>query len=150
MMATASASDPAHLTAVVIQFRKNRLNHRLLFSAPAFTIRRGWRRELAVFEPEKIFGYERWRANKFGTQDWRLFVCRTCASGPVTKIPGVLPGAAVLLEARGKSQVKRALAAMDDLKLEFGALEKVTLERWRALHNAIQTRRSDRQDRRTA
>lgn len=46
------------LTLAIITYRKNRLNHRLLFGAPVTIIRRGWRREFAAFKPGQIFGYE--------------------------------------------------------------------------------------------
>lgn len=128
------------LTVVILQYRKNKLNHRLLFGSAHVIVRRGWRRRLAAFTPDKTFGYERWQAGEHGTRDWRLFVCRTSSHGSLTSIPGVLPGAVLLLEARGKTKVKRAFAALDALRRDGENLEDLAPHRWRALHNALQTR----------
>lgn len=128
-----------NLTAVIIVYRKNRLNHRLIFGEPDFTVRRGWRRKLAVFHPGQIFAYERWRANEYGTQDWRIFICRAQESGSVTKVPGILPGAETLLEAHGKTRAKRALAAIDSVSKSCSALHAVPSHTWRDVHNTIQS-----------
>jgi Protein of unknown function (DUF2840) len=126
-------------TVVIIAYRKKRLNHRLIFGAPVFTIRRGWRRELAAFEPGQVFAYERWRGDKYGTQDWRLFICAAVDGGSVTNVPGVKPGADVLLQARGRARVKRALAAIDLLKSVHPAIEKLPVAQWREVHNTLET-----------
>ena len=135
--------EEGRLTAVILQYRKNRLNHRLVFGTARFIVRRGWRRRLAAFAPDATFGYERWQAGEHGTRDWRLFVCRTSSQGSLTKIPGVLPGAVLLFEARGKTKVKRAF---DAIRREGESLEDLAPHRWRALHNALQTRQSTSSD----
>lgn len=136
-MITAMGDD--QFTVVIIAYRKKRLNHRLIFGAPVFTIRRGWRRELAAFDPGQVFAYERWHGDKYGTQDWRLFVCAAVDGGSVTNVPGVKPGADVLLQARGRTRVKRALAAIDVLKAAHPAIEKLPVAQWRQLHNTLET-----------
>ncbi len=128
-----------NLTAVIIAYRKKRLNHRLIFGEPTFMVRRGWRRQLAVFQPNQIFAYERWRADEYGTQDWRIFVCRARDNGSVTKVPGVLPGAETLLEATGKTKAKRALAAIDGVSKICSVLTSVPPHTWRDVHNSLQT-----------
>lgn len=133
------AMSDERLTAVIIAYRKNRLNHRLIFGAPIYTIRRGWRRELAAFEPGQVFAYERWRGDKYGTQDWRLFICAAVDGGSVTNVPGVSPGADVLLHARGRTRVKRALAVIDLLKSAHPAFEKLPVAQWRKVHNTLET-----------
>lgn len=132
-------TDPP-LTAVIIAYRKNQMNHRLIFGDPTLKIRRGWRRELAAFPEDCIFAYERWTANQYGTQDWRLFICRTKNDGDISKIPGIVPGAEILMNASGKTQVNRALKAIDMLRSECSALTTIPPHHWRAIHNAIQTR----------
>ena len=127
------------LTTVIIAYRKNRFNHRLIFGEPALKIRRGWRREFAAFTPGRIFGYERWRANKYGTQDWRLFVCEAVNGGAITRLPGIHPGARLLASASGKSRVTRLFTAFDDLKNAYGALDLTPPERWRVVANEIET-----------
>jgi len=128
-----------NLTAVLICYRKNRLNHRLIFGAPAFEIRRGWHRAVAVFRTGQIFAYERWNANQYGTQDWKLFVCCAVQAGQITPVSGIHPGANVLLQARGTTQVKRALAATESLKKTHKNLVNITPAYWRHLHNSLAT-----------
>ncbi len=129
------------LTVAIISYRKNRINNRLIFGEPVLKIRRDWRREFAAFSPGQVFAYERWRGDKYGTQDWRLFVCAATHGGPVTAVPGVSPGAQILLCAKGKARVKRALNLFDDLKITHGVLEDIPPQRWLRLHNAIETGR---------
>lgn len=127
------------LTAVIVSYRKNRKNHRIVFGEPQMEIRRGWRRKIAAFAPGAVFAYERWRGDRYGTQEWRLFICEAQAGGAIAKIPGVLPGADVLVAAKGKTRVKRAFAAMDVIGRAFGPLETIPAWRWRRLHNDIET-----------
>lgn len=127
----------AKLTAVLVTYRKNRLNHRLIFGTPAFEVRRGWHRKFAVFSPGNIFAYERWRGDKYGTQDWSLVVCETLGTGAFTQIPGVMPGAQLFLHARGKTKIRRALQCFDVLKQGRPRLETVPVSVWRDLHHKL-------------
>jgi len=128
------------LTVAIISYRKNRHNHRLLFGAPEMRVRRGWRREIAGFLPGSLFAYERWRGDKYGTQDWRIFICKASVQGRVTAIPGIEPGAILLASAVGKTRVKRLLSAMDELKKTTETdLQNVSEARWRLVGNAIET-----------
>ena len=129
----------ARLTAVIVSSRKNRKNHRIVFGEPQMEVRRGWRRKIAAFAPGAVFSYERWRGDQYGTQDWLLFICEAAAAGAIVKIPGVLPGADILLAAKGKTRVKRVFAAMDQMCGAFGPLEQIPPWRWRRLHNEIET-----------
>ncbi len=137
---TRQAGDPA--TAVIIAYRKNRLNNRLIFGTPEHEIRRGWHRKLAVFAAGNVFAYERWRGDNYGTQDWSLVVCETVSGGTLTQIPGVMPGANLLLYARGKTRVKRALQCFDALKQTYPELESVPILAWRDLHHSLLIGRS--------
>lgn len=124
-------------TAVVITYRKKRLNHRLIFGAPTLEIRRGWHRKLAIFSAGQVFGYERWRADKYGTQRWELFVCAAVNIAPFTQIPGVIPGAKLLLHIRAKTKIKRALECIDCLKKEAEFLDNQPESFWRELHHRL-------------
>lgn len=125
-------------TAVVLSYRKNRHNYRLLFGRPETEIRRGWHRKLAVFMPGNVFGYERWDANKYGTQRWLISVCRTASSGSLTQIEGVMPAAKLLLNVQGKTKSKRLLSILDELKLKHISLETIADRQWREFHNALE------------
>ena len=140
------------LTAVYIRYRKNRINHRLRFGTPVLETRLGWHSRLASFKSGQIFGYIRWSANEYGTQVWRLFICRaggtlhhniglkdwnTGHHNRLTRIPGVMPGAHILLKTQGATRVKRALKMIDQLETETGDLNLVTQSYWRHLHNRL-------------
>ncbi len=57
--------------------------------------------KLYAFGVGQVFGYIRWKANKYGTVDWRLYICQASLSGQVTRVPGIIPGAKVLLSVHG-------------------------------------------------
>jgi len=124
-------------TLVIQSYRKNRHNHRLLFGAPVRIVRRGWRRQMAVFKAGQVFGYERWHANHFGTQTWSITVCCVAEGVLFTRVPGVLPGADVWLHAAGKSRVKRVFAALDAIKHAGLLSEEVPGRRWRELATSL-------------
>lgn len=132
---TRIADDP--VTTVIIAYRKNRLNNRLIFGAPKHEIRRGWHRKFAIFTAGRIFGYERWRGDKYGTQDWSLVVCEAVNGGAFTKIPGVMPGADLLLHTRGTMKTKRALQCLGALKQGQPKLENHPEWLWRDLHHRL-------------
>lgn len=121
-------------TAVILSYRKNRRNHRLLFGRPEAEIRRGWHRKLAIFPSDKVLGYERWEANAYGTQHWMISVCRTVSGGSITQIPGIQPGAKLLLQVQGTTKSKRFLECLDWLKVQNIDLETVSDRHWMELN----------------
>jgi hypothetical protein len=133
-------TDTDHLTTAILAYRKNRINHRLLFGEPVLRIRRGWHRQLAAFQPGQIFAYERWQANQYGTQEWRIAICKTVADGSVTKFPGIHPGIIILLNAIGKTRSKRALEALEVLRVKTERpLTEIPEHHWRSYATAIET-----------
>lgn len=127
-------ADKPNFTAVQLQYRKSRINHRLYFGAPRIRIRLDWQRSLAVFQPADIFGYIRWRANQYGTQHWSVFVVQACSQGPMTALPGIAPGADLLLHVSGKSAVKRLLLKLETSQLKDLDLPQISPAYWRHLH----------------
>ena len=104
-------------TRVEIAFYPEYLNHWLRFGTPDVDHRLDRRRALAFFGPGRLFGYVRWSANAYGTQDWRLWVVRSARAGEeIRRIDGVAPGGILLLGLAGKAQVKRALEQIDALE----------------------------------
>ena len=104
-------------TRVEIAFYPEYLNHWLRFGEPDEQQDLDRRRSLALFKPGRVFGYVRWRANEYGTQDWRFTIVRTAApSLLLSRIEGVTPGGEVLLLASGNAKVKRALLQIDALE----------------------------------
>lgn len=134
-----SDTQDAPLTAVLVSYRKNRRNHRILFGTHKMTIRRGWHRSMAVFAAGQIFGYERWDANRFGTQNWHVCVCQAPKSNAIERIPGIQPGALSLLQASGQRRVQRVFGVLDQLETLAVEAEYMPAHHWREIHNWIET-----------
>lgn len=127
-----------HFTRVEIVFYPEHLNHWLRFGVPDAQQDLDRRRSLAVFRPGRVFGYVRWRANEFGTQEWRFTIVRTSEpSLPLSRIPGVDPGGEVLLLAAGNTRVKRALLQIGVLEADGFDPAGVSPAYYRHVHNRI-------------
>lgn len=133
-----SPLSSSRLTLVDVRYRKNRINHRILFGLEADDVRRGWHRKAIAFLPGQVFGYERWTANRHGTQAWSVVICRAAFGRRLTKISGILPGAELWLHAVGKTQVTRVFAVLDAIRESNVKPENISKNRWRAIHNLIQ------------
>ncbi len=124
-----------NLTRVELAFYPEYTNYWLRFGTPKERIELDKRRALAFFAPSQVFGYVRWSANEFGTQDWRLTILQ--AQEPsllLSRVPGVMPGAEILLLMKGSGPVKRGLAALDRLQANGFVLEEVSPSYYRHMH----------------
>ena len=129
------------LTHVQIHFVRDIINHRLLFGEPREFIKLDEFRRLAVFEAGRIFGYVRWRANEYGTQDWRLFIVKTGSVNLLTPVPGISPAVKLLVSASGSKEVKRSLKLLDKLKSDTaGNLESIPESYWHQFQNCLTLR----------
>lgn len=129
-------SEP--FTRVEIAFYPEHLNWWLRFGTPDESQDLDRRRSLALFKPDRIFGYVRWRANEFGTQEWRFTIVQTAAPPRfLSRIEGVHPGGDVLLLASGNTKVKRALLQIDALELAGFEPTHVSPAYYRHVHNRI-------------
>lgn len=104
------------LTFIQCHFVRGRINHRLRFGEPDTTLQLDKYRKLVGFEPQKRFGYIRWRANAYGTQDWRFYILKSQTEGLLTCVPGVSLGVKLLAAFIGTQTVRRALKAFDHLE----------------------------------
>ncbi len=125
-------------THTQIHFVKGVVNHRLLFGEPIEKVKLDRFRRLAVFKPDQIFGYIRWRANQYGTVDWRLYVVKSGVDCQMTVIQGISPAAKILVTISGRDRMKRALRVMDSIKANtkdgfFGVPESY----WQVVQNSI-------------
>ena len=68
-------------TLVQLHFVKGLINHRLRFGVAKTVTKLDKYRSIAVFQQGAVFGYIRWRANEFGTQDWRVYVLKAQPDG---------------------------------------------------------------------
>lgn len=127
-----------HLTRVEIAFYPEHLNHWLRFGVLYDTQVLDRRRSLALFKPGRVFGYVRWRANEYGTRDWRFSIVRSVEPfQPLSRIPGVSPGGDVLLRVSGNARVKRALLQIDVLEAAGFDPVEVSPAYYRHIHNRI-------------
>lgn len=112
-------------------------NDRLLFGRPTLSVRVSEYLEELRFNPSQVFGFVRWRGDQYGTQTWRVVVAQAgCPGERLTRIPGVDPGAHLLLHAFGKTRAKRALRAIDMLS-EAHVLHEIAPAYWRHIHLQI-------------
>ena len=127
-----------HLTCVQIAFYPEFVNHWLRFGEPDHWLDLDRRRAMAFFGPSRMFGYVRWQANEFGTEEWRFTVGQAVApSASLWRIEGVGPGGGVLLLASGKAKVKRALSQIDALEARGFEPTEVSPSYYRHVHNRI-------------
>ncbi|WP_316684352.1 DUF2840 domain-containing protein [Ralstonia holmesii] len=131
----------ASLTRVALAFIDQRFDLYLRFGEPARTLRldRWWR--CALFMPASVFCRIRWQANDYGTVRWQLMVMQACTPLDANqRIPGVQPGARLLLHAEGEQQVRAALARIDVIESLGIAATDVSPAYWRALGNRLTAR----------
>ena len=139
------------LTLIQCHFVRCHLNHRIRFGTPDRLIKLDKYRKLACFEDGRILGYIRWRANEYGTQDWRFYILKTQGAGILTRVAGVSPAVKLLAFYNGPQLVKRALKAFDRVEAETaGNLNCLSESYWMtfqndlgARHNMAELRRND-------
>ena len=130
---------------VQLHFVKGRINHRLRFGQPEGVIKLDKYRSLALMAEDTVFGYIRWRANEYGTQDWRVYVLKAQSYGYICQTPGIRPAAKTLVSIHGKLAVKRCLNALDRVEEQAsGLLERVPESYWPSFNNALLLRKAPR------
>ncbi|HCE5671712.1 TPA: DUF2840 domain-containing protein, partial [Pseudomonas aeruginosa] len=100
----ALAGQPASapLTRVALAYIEPRFKLYLRFGEPARTHQLDRWRRCAVFLPGAMLCRIRWQANDYGTVRWQLMVMQACTPlDAAQRIPGVQPGARLLLHAEG-------------------------------------------------
>lgn len=134
----ADQADTTPLTRVSLAFIARRLNVYLRFGSPARIVAVDRRRRVAVFLPASIFGRIRWEANDYGTTCWQLMVMQAgTALDAVQRIPGVQPGARLLLRAEGERSVHAVLERIDAIEAQGIAPAEVSPAYWHVLGNRL-------------
>ncbi|WP_034296799.1 DUF2840 domain-containing protein [Herbaspirillum sp. RV1423] len=126
------------LTRVALAYVDKRINLYLRFGNPARTIQLDrWRRS-AVFLAASIFCRIRWESNDYGTTRWQLMVMQACTPlDEVQRIPGIHPGARILLHAEGERQAQSLLPLIDAIEaLGINPID-VSPAYWRTLGNRL-------------
>ena len=134
------AGDPP-LTRVSLAYVEQRFNLYLRFGEPARLVRLDRARRVAVFLPGALFCRVHWQANDYGTTRWQLMVMQACTRGDVAqRIPGVQPGARLLLHADGARQVQAVLPLIDAIEALGIAPDAVSPAYWRTVANRLTAR----------
>lgn len=139
--AIAAQSGGVPLTRVALAFVEKRINLYLRFGEPVRTIQLDrWRRS-AVFLPASIFCRIRWESNDYGTTRWQVMVMQACtAVDAVQRVPGLRPGARILLHVEGERKVHAVLPLIDAIEALGIASIDVSPAYWRTLGNRLAAR----------
>ena len=134
-------ADNLPLTQVSLAYIESRFKLYLRFGEPERVIRFDRWRRVAVFLPGAIFCRIRWQANDYGTVRWQLMVMQ---AGPpldaMQRIPGVWPGARLLLCAEGDKAVRAVLECIDAIEALGIAPDSASPAYWRTLGNRLTAR----------
>ena len=136
----APAGQPASapLTRVALAYIESRFKLYLRFGEPARTLRLDHWRRCAVFLPGAMFCRIRWQANDYGTVRWQLMVMQACTPlDAAQRIPGVQPGARLLLHAEGENQARVVLERIDAIEALGIAPSTASPAYWRTLANRL-------------
>ena len=134
-----SASTP--LTRVALAYIEPRFKLYLRFGEPARTLQLDRWRRCAVFLPGAMLCRIRWQANDYGTIRWQLMVMQACTPlDAAQRIPGVQPGARLLLHTEGDANVRAVLERIDGIEALGIAAIDVSPAYWRTLGNRLAAR----------
>ena len=129
------------LTRVSLAYIEPRFKLYLRFGEPARTLRLDRWRRCAVFLPGAMFCRIRWQANDYGTVRWQLMVMQAATPlDAMQRIPGVRPGARLLLHAEGENAVPAVLERIDAIDAQGIAAIDVSPAYWRTLGNRLAAR----------
>ena len=128
-------------TRVSLAYIAQRINLYLRFGHPARTVPLDRWRRCAVFLPRAMFCRVRWEANDYGTIRWQLMVMQAATPlDDMQRIPGVRPGARLLLHAEGENAVRAVLERIDGIEGQGIAAIDVSPAYWRTLGNRLAAR----------
>lgn len=139
----APSSQPASapLTRVSLAYIAPRFKLYLRFGEPAHMLQIDRWRRCAVFLPNAVLCRIRWQANDYGTIRWQLMVMQTATPlDAVQRIPGVRPGAHLLLHVEGDANVRAVLERIDAIEALGIAPSAVSSAYWRTLGNRLAAR----------
>ncbi len=141
LAALVGQTDTTPLTRVALAYIDQRFDLYLRFGEPARIIRHDRWRRVAMFLPNAMFCRIRWQSNDFGTVRWQLMVMQACTPlDAAQRIPGVQPGARLLLHAEGENQVRAVLERIDAIEALGIAPATVSPAYWRTLANRLAAR----------
>ncbi|HHJ4570169.1 TPA: DUF2840 domain-containing protein [Citrobacter farmeri] len=139
--ALAGQAGNVPLTRVALAYIEPRFKLYLRFGEPARTLQFDRWRRCAVFLPNAMLCRIRWQANDYGTIRWQLMVMQACTPlDAAQRIPGVQPGARLLLHTEGDANVRAVLERIDAIEALGIAAIDVSPAYWRTLGNRLAAR----------
>ncbi|HFZ2534608.1 TPA: DUF2840 domain-containing protein [Pseudomonas aeruginosa] len=139
--ALADQASNVPLTRVSLAYIEARFKLYLRFGEPARTLQLDRWRRCAVFLPGAMLCRIRWQANDYGTIRWQLMVMQACTPlDAAQRIPGVQPGARLLLHTEGDANVRAMLERIDGIEALGIAAIDVSPAYWRTLGNRLAAR----------
>lgn len=131
-------ADTPPLTRVSLAYVHERFNLYLRFGQPERTVQLDHWRRCAVFSPLAVFCRVRWQANDHGATPWQLMVLQAGASlDTLQRLPGVRPGARLLLHAEGELKVRAVLQQIDVIEAQGIDACTVAAAYWGTLGNRL-------------
>ncbi|HGQ7767828.1 TPA: DUF2840 domain-containing protein [Pseudomonas aeruginosa] len=144
IVATATNAAPfsqpagAPLTRVALAYIEPNFKLYLRFGEPARMHQLDRWRRCAMFPPGAMFCRVRWQANDYGTIRWQLMVMQGATPlDAVQRIPGVQPGACLMLHAEGGANVRAVLERIEAIEALGIAAIDVSPAYWRTLANRL-------------
>ena len=126
------------LTRVSLAFIERRLNLYLRFGHPVQRLRQDRWRDWAFFTPGARLARVRCETTDGGTVRSQLLVLQACArTESMQRVPGVEPGAALLLQAEGQRQVRAVLSLVEAIETLNIDPADVSPAYWRTLHHQL-------------
>lgn len=126
------------LTRVSLAFIERRLNLYLRFGHPVQRLRQDRWRDCAFFLPGARLARVRCETGASGAVRSQLLVLQACRrTENMQRIPGIEPGAALLLHADGQRQVRAVLSLVDVIETLGIDPVDVSPAYWRMLHQRL-------------
>ena len=126
------------LTRATVLFLDGKVNDRVRFGRPTAERIIDRRCRVELFAPGALFGYVQWRANAFGTELWRFWVLRAGEPGArLSTVPGIAPGADILVSVAGAARVPRTLELIDAIEAAGTDPADVPESYWRMSQNRL-------------
>ena len=125
-------------TRVSLAYVHQCFNLYLRFGQPERTLQLDHWRRCAIFNLSAVFCRVRWQANDHGTTLWQLMVLQ--AGTPLDtlqSLPGVRPGARLLLSAEGELKVRTVLQQIDAIEAQGIDACTVAAAYWSTLGNRL-------------
>lgn len=126
------------LTRVSLAFIERRLNLYLRFGHPVQRLRQDRWRDCAFFTPGARLARVRCETADGGAVSSQLLVLQACRrTENMQRIPGVEPGAALLVQAEGQRQVRAVLSLVDAIETLGIDPVDVSPAYWRTVHHRL-------------